>query len=614
LYGVFTVLFFSGTIPGCNLFNNSMVDYSLDNMEIAKVTGFTVKTEYTMMDDSTVLIPPGAAKIGMTLSNPRNFSVRQELLGIPNGKNITAAQISPAEIEVHIEGAEEGDDYALTLAMQSPDGLRDFPAYPLRIKCVSFETALRDFTVDGEVPPAFDPVKNAFQVNVPNSSASVTLGGTTVHPGAVIEIYAGSDDSGAVLARAAHTAEITRDLAVGDNYFYVKITAPSSSVQGYAVTVYRAMDSEKAITAFYFTLGSKDYGAGTGFTFEDGSGSVSGTDITVTVPYGTDIRSLTPVVIHTGETISPAAGAAQDFSNPVTYTITATDGTTGAYTVTVNAAKIAALTAVTGDFTSPNGFTQTGGAVSGADITAAVTSVTGTDSLGTAVTLAAADYAADDLTGAAAGADTTATLRVPAAKTSTGADITENFTVYIKNDAKAITAFSITSPVSATGTIDDALKTITVPVPYGTAITGLSATASFSPGASISPDPATITDYSAGKTYTVTAEDGTTQDYTVTVSAEPGITIGGITVEGLAALTFSGVPVSSVAPNTSITIVISGGTVTSWHIEVSGASALPPYTTNTFTAPSNPGFYNVNVIATVGGVDYSGSFGLIVEY
>jgi hypothetical protein len=222
---------------GCDLFNNSMVDYFLDNVESAGTAGVKIKTEYIIIGDGTILIPPGSAKIGVILSNPRNFSVRQELLGVPAGKNITAHQISAEEIEVNIDGAEEEDDYALTLVMQSPDGLRDFPAYSLRIKCVSFETALQDFTVDGLTPSAFDPAKNDFRVNVPYTSTTIALGGTTVHPKAVVEIYAGKDDSGEVLKKAAHTVEITQGLNVGDNYFYIKITAPSSSVQGYAVTV-----------------------------------------------------------------------------------------------------------------------------------------------------------------------------------------------------------------------------------------------------------------------------------------------------------------------------------------------------------------------------------------
>jgi hypothetical protein len=595
----------SGILVSCEFFDNSMVGYSLDNIEIARVTGLTVKTEYAMMGDDTILVPPGTAKIGAMLSNPRNFTVKKQLLGVPEGKNITANQISPAEIEVYIDGAAEGDDYALTLAMQSPDGLRDFPAYPLRIKCVSFETALQDFTVNGVVPPAFDPVKNAFQVDLPYTSTTVTLGATTVHPGAVIEIYAGTDDSGMVLTKAPYTTEITQDLALGNNYFYVKITAPSSSVQGYAVTVCRAMDLEKAITGFYFTIGSKQYGVGTGITPEDGSGSINGSDITVAVPYGTDVTNLIPVIDHTGKAISPDAGTPQDFTNPVIYTVTAEDGSTQSYTVTVtvplNTAKAITAFSIISPVSADGTIDETLKTITvtvpyGTDVTVMTASVSHTGALIDPDPAAPGSYAAP------------VPYTVTAEDGSTAA-YTVTVTVAL-NTAKEITAFAIDSP-SAVGTINETAKTITVTVPYGTNVTAMTATVSHT-GAFIDPDPAAPGNYAVPVPYTVTAADGSTATYTVTVNAAPGLTIGGITVAGLNGLTFSNVPTMPVAVNTPITITISGGTPTDWYIEVIGPASAIHNATNSFAAPGTPGFYNINVIATVGGVDYSGSFGLVV--
>lgn len=65
------------------------------------------------------------------------------------------------------------------------------------------------------------------------------------------------------------------------------------------------------------------------------NGVIDDTDITVTVPAGTTVTELTPVVvISDGATISPST--AQDFTNPVQYTVTAEDTTTEkTYTVTV---------------------------------------------------------------------------------------------------------------------------------------------------------------------------------------------------------------------------------------------------------------------------------------
>lgn len=60
--------------------------------------------------------------------------------------------------------------------------------------------------------------------------------------------------------------------------------------------------------------------------------------IALTVPSGTDVKTLQPTITQTGASISPASGIAQDFTSPVVYTVTAADSSTQAYTVTVTVA------------------------------------------------------------------------------------------------------------------------------------------------------------------------------------------------------------------------------------------------------------------------------------
>ena len=59
--------------------------------------------------------------------------------------------------------------------------------------------------------------------------------------------------------------------------------------------------------------------------------------VSVEMPYKTDITALIPAIeVSAGATVDPASGVAQDFTNPVTYTVTAEDGTTSVvWTVTV---------------------------------------------------------------------------------------------------------------------------------------------------------------------------------------------------------------------------------------------------------------------------------------
>jgi len=67
------------------------------------------------------------------------------------------------------------------------------------------------------------------------------------------------------------------------------------------------------------------------------TGVINGTNITLNVPSTTDVTALVPtIVVSDYATVSPLTGVAQDFTNPVTYTVTAEDLSTKVYTVTVN--------------------------------------------------------------------------------------------------------------------------------------------------------------------------------------------------------------------------------------------------------------------------------------
>ena len=75
----------------------------------------------------------------------------------------------------------------------------------------------------------------------------------------------------------------------------------------------------------------------TGFMVSGVSGAINNTENTViaTITEGT-LTSLSPVItVSAGATISPASGTSQDFSSPVIYTVTAENGSTVNYTVTI---------------------------------------------------------------------------------------------------------------------------------------------------------------------------------------------------------------------------------------------------------------------------------------
>jgi len=164
-------------------------------------------------------------------------------------------------------------------------------------------------------------------------SAVLEQSGNVTHYGKLANSSAAASGSLSIpltdVANGTYTLKIFSEEANGDNLtdfastpitMTLTVTGGTGTVSNFGGTV---LSSAKAIISF--TL------AGTTGTINEAAGTVA-----VTVPHGTDVTSLTPTIVHTGASISPTG--AQNFSSPVTYTVTALDSTTMQYTVTVTVA------------------------------------------------------------------------------------------------------------------------------------------------------------------------------------------------------------------------------------------------------------------------------------
>jgi hypothetical protein len=240
--------------------------------------------------------------------------------------------------------------------------------------------------------------------------------------------------------------------------------------------------------------------------------------VIIEVADGTNLTSLTPAfTLSEGATSVPASGTASDFSNAVTITVTAEDGTTAQDWIV----KVSVFGTVSEEtdiytFTMPE---ETGPAT--IDITnhtvdievvhgTNLTSLTPTFTLSTGATSVPASGTASDYS-------SEVTITVTAEDGTTTQDWKVNVSE-APNDETDILTFTLTEETGP-ATINSTNHTVTIEVADGTNLTSLTPTFTLSTGATSVPASGTASDYSSEVTITVTAEDGiTTQDWKVNVS------------------------------------------------------------------------------------------------
>ena len=235
---------------------------------------------------------------------------------------------------------------------------------------------------------------------------------------------------------------------------------------------------------------------------------ITGTDIAVTVPNGSDLTMLTPTIVSTGASVNPTSGSLVDFSGgPVQFTVTAADNSTAVYTVTVTEAPSSAKEITSFEIAGAMGM------ITGTDI--AVTVPNGSDLTMLTPTIVSTGTSVNPMSGSLVDFS-----GGPVQFTVTAADnSTTVYTVTVTealSSAKEITSFEIDGAMGMiTGT------DIAVTVPNGSDLTMLTPTIS-STGASVNPMSGSLVDFSGGPVqFTVTAADNSTEVYTVTVTEMP---------------------------------------------------------------------------------------------
>lgn len=448
-------------------------------------------------------------------------------------------------------------------------------------------------------------------VNNPGLLADVqaTITGTTIaatvpsgtNVGALVATFSTTGAHVTVTGTTQVSGTTANDFA---NIVIYQVTAEDGSTKSYAVIVTVASGGAKDLTAFAF-LSSDNLGLAA-----DVTGTITGTTVSLTVPSGTPVTGLVAAFSTTGANVKVtgvvqvSGSTANNFTSPVLYRVTAADGSTRDYMVTVMVASGGAKDLTAFAFLSVNN------AGLAADVTGTIagTAISLTVPSGTSVNALVATFSTSGVAVKVAGAiqisGTTVnnftgpvTYRVFAADGST-----KDYVVTVAvapNNAKDITSFAFLSvdnpslPSDVIGTI--AGTTISFTVPNSTSVQALVATFSTT-GASVKVagvtqvSGTTANDFRIPVSYRVTAADSSTKDYTVASAGKSLTTFAFLASRnaGLSAdvtATINGAISLTVPFGTTVTALAATFATTGASVTVGGTIQVSGITANNFTGP-----------------------------
>lgn len=229
-----------------------------------------------------------------------------------------------------------------------------------------------------------------------------------------------------------------------------------------------------------------------------------------------NLTELTPkIVVSSDATISPASEKTLDFTKPVTYTVTARDGSKVDYIVTVEKSKASDKKITSFKITDKEAMIdETNKTIILVTDQPNLTSLTPIIAVSNNATVSPASGIAQDFTNKViytVTAEDGSTVKYTATVTVTTMELP-------KSSKKEITNFSILKAGKGrTAVINEVDKTITL-ANYGTDLKALSPKISVSEGAMISPAPIKKLDFTNPVTYKVTAKDGSSTEYTVIIT------------------------------------------------------------------------------------------------
>ncbi|HKL10218.1 MAG TPA: S-layer homology domain-containing protein [Clostridia bacterium] len=519
----------------------------------ALVSAFDAETTQEDIDAAQSAKDAASAEVDSLTSNDYSSLVNEAVKKVELVNSLVTVQtaIDTAQDDLYQRQADEAAAGVTSIEAPAKDAteltLPLVDGYAVTIKTSSDEETI---SPDGSVIPPYDDTDLVLVLTLVNDTTSKTADTAEItvtvpqsSKGEAVDAVNAADADSMASSLAAHEEVLGLDLSgnyenlvdKADVLLAVANGQQYSTVEEIATVFDAALaerveyEDSKDIITFEFEAFNPALEEGV-----EGTVDPQGASVSVIVPYGTDTSNLIPTFTISEDAIaSPLSGHAVDFGDAAEYTVTAMNGSTRVFTVTVVAgdadttADLSGLSASAGgeqidispafDSAVTSYSAIVGYDIDFAEITATPQSplssveINGQAATGEGVTIEDLSFGENEIE-----------IRVTAQDGVTEA--TYSFTVTRQRNAAAAIESFVFEAAENSALEEDASGEITgtsieVTVPHGTDVSALLSTITLSDGAEVAPASGEVSDFTGPATYTVTAQDGqTTDEYTVTVS------------------------------------------------------------------------------------------------